>query len=236
MPKFFISVLCLNRIEQTIPCIEAILKGDEDFHLCITDNGCNDGSTEYFHSLKDPRVSIIWHDCNMGFIRPMNTAFELAKLSGVPYFVALNNDTLPPPGWLDKLVKPMSNPTVVLTGPLGGCNMLNDVCMGEHGNVTEYLEGSCLMVKVATVGKFGPLFSEYLTFAYGEDSDLSLRMRQRGYQICKVNLHVPHTDKAGTIHKTPGLKEASEEPFQKNHEVLRRIWKGYLLSRKFGSG
>ncbi len=235
-PKFLISVLCLNRLECTKACLEAVFAGGGDFELIVTDNGSTDGTKEYLEELlrHHQNMTLVRHEENLGFIIPMNDAFAAAVRRDIPYFVALNNDTVPPAGWLDVLSEPLDKIyKAALSGPIGGCNMILDTFHGAHGQFTEYLEGSCLMVKTRTVAMYGPLFSNYLTFAYGEDSDLSLRMLEKGYSIHKVNLEVPHTDRFGTLRNDPELKEASMVHFHRNHEVLRKRWAKYLLKRDF---
>ncbi len=238
-PKFFISILCLNRIELTKQCIESVLMNSgDDYEVMITDNASTDGTKEYIEKLVGEfnNISFVRNDENKGFIEPMNEAFRTASRKGSTYFVCLNNDTIVTPGWLDALAKPLDeNYKAALSGPANGCNGLDNNCMGMRSPITEYLEGFCLMVKVRVIEKQfnGQLFSGYLQFAYGEDSDLSLRVREKGYSIHKLPFEVSHCDQAGTVHRESGLKEKMRDIFENNHRVLTRRWAGYLRKRSF---
>lgn len=236
--KYLISILCRNRLELTKQCFESVLTNScLNTAILVTDNGSDDGTTEYLRKVESNyvRVKVVRNEDNKGFIEPMNEAFKLAERLKIPYFVCLNNDTIVPPGWLDKLVEPMERDyKAALTGPANGCNMLDENCMGLTGPVTEYLEGFCLMVKVRVITRHWPqLFSDYLSMAYGEDSDLSLRVREKGYNIHKLPFTVEHCDQAGTVQKDETLKNQLMPIFQRNHEVLKKRWAHYLRDRRF---
>lgn len=234
-PKFLISVLALNRLELTHTCLDSIFAHSkpDSYHLFLTDNGSTDGTQDYLHKLEDDdHVTVIFNKDNEGFIGPNNKAFARAKAMGCVYFVCLNNDAEVCEGWLEKLVAPLdADPLGALSGPEGtGCT-LHPNMDGYPGNKLEYIEGSCLCAKISIVATQGALFSEYLDFIYGDDSDLSLRMREAGYNIYQVPFRIKHVQCATT--HDPAVKERCKQAQQHNHAVGMKRWAFYLKNRHF---
>lgn len=230
MKKFTISVLTYRAYPLVKACIQSIFDGSKPgtFDLILTNNGNTNGAGDYFNELQSRYpdcVRVVHNQENKGFINPNNHALVMTK---TPYFVMLNDDAEVPNGWLEELEKPFNTyPNAALSGLSGGCQSLNEDFHGRHGGNFEYLEGSCLMCKTDIVKKHG-LFSPYLEFAYGEDSDLSLRMRQLGYTLHKVDMPLKHM-RAQTAMHVNGIKQIQA----KNHAVLRKKWSHYLRVRKF---
>jgi ADP-heptose:LPS heptosyltransferase/GT2 family glycosyltransferase len=229
-PKFLISILALNKLESTKACIEAVIKNSGDpssYALYLTNNGSTDGTKEYFDALNvNKNVLIVQNDDNLGFIFPNNSAFDWAQRAEIPYFIALNNDTEVPPFWLDHLAAPLDiDPNGALSGP--GFFGLKDDMHGTDGVAGEYLEGSCLCAKVEIVGRYGDLFSDYLTFIYGDDSDLSLRMREKGHKIYWTPFTLKHP-RCTTVKQSPEVYAKCAEAQAKNHDVLLKRWNHYL--------
>lgn len=238
MPEVVISILGLNRLEYSKRCVEALLRysNDHDYVLYLTDNGSSDGTREYFQGVAGwhPNIRVIENEKNEGFIGPNNYVFEQAVRMSAKYFIALNNDTEPPENWLDYLLEPLNrNPQIAATGPLGTCHYLNDDFHGGDGPKYEYVEGSCLCVRVETLQKeWGYLFSPYLDFIYGDDSDLSLRLRERGYRIEEVSFYMVHS-RGETVQTQPEVKERCNRAQEHNHAVLRNRWAYYIKHRNF---
>jgi len=228
MPKFAISILTYSALTHAKRCIDSVLKNSNysDYRLILTANGNNEVA-DYFHSLaaQNKNITCISNSVNLGFIEPNRQAFNLAE--DCQFFVMLNDDTVVPPGWLDKLEEPFKLfLTAALSGPDGGgCHILNNF-HGTQGPF-EYLEGSCLCCKVSVISQFG-LFPQELSGAYGEDSCLSLRVRERGYSIHRVKLPVSHV-RGVTSATVPQAKIWQEN----NHKWLRKRFSHYLRVRTF---
>ena len=225
--KFTVSILAYGRLELTRKCVESVLKHSEDVEIVLTNNASTDGVKEYFDSVQPGHgqsVRVIHNATNEGFIEPNRRA--LAMASG-EFFILLNNDCTVPPAWLRILAEPFAQfSTAALTGPAGNCCQILPNFHGTGGNNFEYLEGSCLMGRTETLRKHG-LFDPNLHFAYGEDSDLSLRMRELGYTLHRVNLVVPHA-RGATSRTVPGIAAIEE----KNLAYLRTKWVNYLKTRR----
>lgn len=224
--KFSISILAMNNLALTEKCIDSVLANStQPFELMLWDNGSTDGTTEYFDALREAHPNVIFTPIskNIGFIQPNN---QHAASARGRYFICLNNDATVPPGWLELLEEPfVIHENCAITGPMGTCNELNAHFHGGPGKTTEYIEGSCLCVRMDLVKKHG-LFSEYLHFAYGEDCDLSLRMRALGYTIHQVPFRITH-QRSSTGSQIPNIQEIQ----QRNHDTLQRKWGHYLKVR-----
>jgi GT2 family glycosyltransferase/ADP-heptose:LPS heptosyltransferase len=232
--KFAIHMIGLNRRELSEKCLASIARnsGEEKFHVILTNNGSDDGTRELFDKMKGDRVTVIHNETNEGFISPNNKAFEIAKKMGCQYCVAINNDVEVPEGWLEMLAAPLdADPLGALSGPSGTCRTLHPNMDGYPGERLDYIEGSCLCAKISIVSKQGPLFSDYLDLIYGDDSDLSLRMREAGYHIYQVPFEIKHVQCATT--RDPAVKERCERAQKHNHEVGMKRWSFFLKCGHF---
>lgn len=231
MPVFSISVVCLDNVELTQRCIESVVRhsATENYELIITDNGSTDGTAAYLNGIKERlgnRVTLISNKENKGFQEPNEHALTLARGQ---YFVLLNNDVSVCEGWLEGLRAPFDeNAKLAITGVRDTCTVIDDNFGGQPakpGQAPDYIEGSCLMVPVALVRKHR-LFAPYLKFAYSEDTDLSLRMRQLGYEIQTVPLPIRHNERGSTSRKLD-LREVKAH----NKAAMFRNW-GFYLKRR----
>lgn len=226
-PKFTISILGLNNLPLSRRCVESVVNGGGDWQIIFTDNGSTDGTAEWLREKRGQlgdKFTVITNSRNLGFIEPNNHALTMAHGT---YFICLNNDCVVPNGWLDVFEREfLKHPKAALVGPQAGCSELDMNFHGRIGNF-EYVEGACLCCKTEIVKKHG-LFSTYLQGAYGEDSDLSLRMRQLGYTLHRVPLYLIHS-RAATSSQVPMARTWQSL----NHVVLKERWSHYLRVRKF---
>lgn len=227
-PKFSISILAHGGIEHTRRCLKSVIDGsrEESWELILTDNASEDGTLEFFEVIQEAfpgRVRIVANKGNDGFIDPNRKALEMARGE---FFVLLNNDAEVPEGWLSKLVQPYDKwESCALVGSQGGCTQLNAELVGEPGTRLEYIEGSCMLGKTEFLKKIG-LFSDYLQFAYFEDCDLSLRVRELGYTIHQADFAIRH-HRATTSKRVVGIEAVKAA----NHEVMKKRWAHYAKVR-----
>lgn len=227
--KFTISIVCHNNLAYTKKCIESIQKYSENYELFITDNNSTDGTREYLQTevYRLSNVFTFLKDSNEGFSKPHNDIYDISKRkSSSTYFIVLNNDVEVCPDWLKAMEKEFSNPNVALVGIKNSCCGLDKEGQGIPSTNIEYAEASCLMVRKKTVDV---LFSDEFKFAYYEDSDLSLRMRCRGFEIKLVDIPViHHRAKTANI-----VKEDLEGYKIRNKHIFLNKWKKYLEKRNF---
>lgn len=231
MPKITISILAYGAVDHSRACLQSVIEnsGGHDLEIILTDNGSTDGTAELFETFQrrfpDGVVKIVTNPANEGFIAPNRWALD--KASG-EYFVMLNNDARVPPGWLDQLLAPfLKHPRAALTGPEGSCCELTKDFSGIPGRIVDYLEGSCLCGRADILRRHG-LFSDYLHFAYHEDSDLSLRMQEMGYTIHRVPFRIQHAREA-TSKTVPNIQQYQEA----NRKVMIDRWSGWRRARRF---
>ena len=232
MPKkFSISILTYHNYPGVRTCVESILRNTnlQDIHLYLTDNGNPAGAGRYFDELQakyPDMVTVIHNPENKGFIEPNNFVFAQTES---PYLILVNDDVeIMEAGWLEKMESPfLKYPNASLVGPRGGCQTLTEDFHGRQHGPFEYLEGSLLAIKCDT-RKPEPLFPNYVQFAYGEDSALSLEQRQKGYGLHQIELRFRHL-RAQTSNRMHNIKQIQA----KNHAALRKRWSHYLRVRKF---
>lgn len=228
MPRFTISVVCYTNLSGAKACIASVLRSTLPFNLILTANG-NEEASQYFSSLRRefPFISVVTTSKNTGFIAPNKFAFSMCKTD---FWVALNDDAIVPPNWLELLVEPFDrDEKMAIVGQENACCSLRDNFYGFKGARYEYAEFSCAMVRTSIMRELG-LFSDYLEFANCEDSDVSLRAREAGYRIAKADFSIIHEVGATRKH-VPGLAEI----FQRNLATCQKRWADYLKykDRKF---
>lgn len=219
-----ISILCYTALAECKRTITAILPTLEGARLILTSNG-NPEVADYFYEVRRQHQStaVIVNTVNAGFIAPNNYAFEKCWTR---LFVMLNDDCIPPPDWLDKLKAALAPRENVIAGAKGTCQHLDERFIGRTGGELEYIEGSCLMLKRDMMTK--PLFADYCTFAYCEDADLSLRVRERGYSIAQADFTCEHKRNT-TSRQIPGIRHILEH----NLATCQKRWANYLKHRSF---
>lgn len=229
-PTYTVSIVCFNRLDMTRPCIESVLEhSGTEYELVVTDNASTDGTAEYLRDVaaNRPWIRIVTNSANAGFQLPQRRAFEGSR---GPFFIALNNDCVVCPRWLEEMrAHFMHDPRLAICGLSSGCSKLHADFHGYQGMPLEYVEGSCFMVRSAMIRKLpGGLFAEDLHFAYGEDSDLCLRARQAGLEVGHVAVPIQHRGQA-TSSQVAGIAEIERE----NHGRLQYRWGHYLRVRRF---
>lgn len=226
--KYAISILTYSAVEHSKRCIASVIANSnmDSVRFILTANG-NKEALDYFNVVKEeyPSTIVVWNETNEGFIKPNNHALTLCEEE---FFVLLNDDVvIGQSDWLDVLSKPFTEfKDAALVGPGGGCQSLLPNFHGTIGRNFEYLEGSVLICKTEVLKKHG-LFPDWLEFAYGEDSHLSLRMRELGYTLHKRPFKYSHA-RCQTSKTVPQVRLHEA----KNHEKLRKRWAHYLSVRK----
>lgn len=231
-----ISMIGCGRRDGTRHCLERALATAPDAFFILTNNASKDGTGEMFEEIRSHhhthRIHTFHEVENTGFIPPGNRAFRIAAERGAEFLILLNDDTDPPERWLERLLEPFANPNVALVCPKGTCCTLDHNFHGSGGEHFEYAEGSCLAIRIAAIRSFSTtLFDENLTGIYGDDSNLSLRAREKGFEIAQADFDMPHIRSATT--RSPEVSAFCEFHQKKNHEYNVRRWGHYLKVRHF---
>jgi len=203
-----IVVLCYNGLEETTrPCLESIVANTPvgSYELIVVDNASADGTADYLKTFvaQHANVRIQLNDTNKGYAGGNNDGIKLAQGQ---YVVLLNNDTLVPGGWLDRLLKLFDEqPGVGLVGPvtnsagneqrieLEGLNEKNfeeiaDAYIERQKGVwftTEKLGFFCVAMRRTLLEKIGYL-DEKFGLGMFEDDDYCIRVKKAGFTLAVV--------------------------------------------------
>ena len=185
-------------------CLESLLSQELDggFEILVLDNGSSDGSVDHVRQ-RFSEVRALALDRNLGFAGAYNVGF--AEAAG-EHVVLLNNDTRARPGWLAALVRAAeSDPRVgavtsklvfmhspdtiqnagglLLTDGSGGDRGSGEPDRGQYERREEVFAvcGAAVLLTRRMLEDVGGLDDSF--FAYYEDTDLSWRMRLRGWKV-----------------------------------------------------
>lgn len=214
-----IIIVVHDQLECIQNCINSIKRYTKDYTLHIWDNASQAATAEYLKSLE---CDLIRSEENLGFIIPNNRMVERCKS---PYIILLNSDTIVRQGWDEMMIAWMqTHPDVGAVAYMGG--KLNSQMIGDRGalgNDVDYLCGWCLCFPKYIYDEIGLFDEENLEFAYGEDSDFSLRIKDAGkslYAMCSdFVLHWGGKTVAVVQHE-----KNTSQSFLKNHDYLVRRW------------
>jgi GT2 family glycosyltransferase len=195
-----VIVVNWNGIEYIAECIESVLEQTyRPLELIVVDNGSRDGSLDYLGSLPSGSVNLIRLPSNRGFAGGTNAGVCASRGE----FVALlNNDAVADCCWLGNLIASLTpeagmvaskilfynrRDVIDKTGHLFYPDGLNrgrgagDPDRGQFDQPGEILfpDGCAALYRRKMLEEIG-LFDEQF-FAYGDDADLGLRARWRGW-------------------------------------------------------
>jgi GT2 family glycosyltransferase len=203
--------------------------------VIVVDDGSRDGTADVLAAYRD-RIRVIRHERNQGFAITCNDGAHVAIGD---FLVFLNNDTIPMPGWLDRLVEyAQQHPQAAVIGskllyPDGTIQHAGIVIdqdrqprhlyvgiPGDHPAVNksrrmQMVTGGCVLIRAEVfrqVHGFDPAFTNGF-----EDVDLCLRIGDLGHEV-----HYCHESEL--YH----LESVSERPVDHdvtNRALFRARWK-----------
>jgi GT2 family glycosyltransferase len=226
-----ILIVVHNQVDYLQRCVESIFKHTQDFHLWIWDNGSDTDTQTYLSTLRD-QVTVIRSETNQGFIVPNN---RLAAMGHNPYIILLNSDTEVMQDWDKPLIAWLQqNPEVGATG-YQGC-ILDERGKGgtiRFGYEIDYISGWCLCTPRTVYDEMGLFDEEHLEFAYCEDCDFSLRLKESGRRVYAFHMtQVAHFENKTITTIAKGKPQWLQDHFDHNHQYLRQRW-GSFLGRSF---
>lgn len=205
---YSVTVIVLNWNGQELlkDCLESLEKVEyPNYNVLVVDNGSSDDSVKFMQT-EFPDVELLVLDQNYGYAAGNNRGFEYAKSSGSEFVIFLNNDTFVEADFITSLLEPFSNQAIGQTVPKiyyaddrekiwyagGKINFWSGNIYHEgirqfdnekysSNKLTNYATGCCFCMRskdFAALNGFDESFS-----MYGEDVDLSLRLRNKGLNI-----------------------------------------------------
>ena len=210
----FESSACLRQ------CLESVLGLDypqDQLRVILVDNHSTDGSVELAEEFTRviPSIEIVRNSSNLGFGVANNIGVKRARAK---YVLLLNPDVELHKDTLRTLVRHAS-----LTEPFGFCAWEPKQYPFEHPKAydpvtleTEWVSGACCLIlreAFEQVGGFDPAI-----FLYGEDVDLSWRLRDHGYKLQTV----PKAEVTHNTYADPGaIKPAQFHNSLISNSILR---------------
>jgi hypothetical protein len=248
VPLISVVILNYNGKEFLDDCIDSVLKSDyPNLEVILADNASTDGSLEIAQAKfgKDSRFKIIKNIQNLLFAGGNNAGIRAAKGE---YVAILNNDTEVDKDWLKEIVSIMEDRLIGACQPKilihnaqppridyagAGMDRFGFTCGFGRGELDEgqldqvkdifYAGGTAMVLRKEAIRKVG-MFDERFGMHW-EDTDLSWRLRLKGYKIVLAH-------KAVVYHK--GSKTMAK--FARRAEVSRYIRKNRIagLIKNYG--
>jgi GT2 family glycosyltransferase len=244
-PVIDVIIPAYNEFRHTVNALLSVMSSqiDEPYRVLLVDDASPDPELRKFSEV--PGLVYIRNSENLHFLRSCNAAW---KKCTAKYVVLLNNDALLYPDTLQKLFDSIENDSSIgCVGPKilypngrlqeAGCYIYPDggtlmIGVGDdpsraHYNYdrdVDYVSGACIMFRRDAVD--GDLFDEQFRPAYCEDSDLALRITDRG-------LRVRYVASARAIHhlSVSTAKESEVKRVQlssRNQARLAQKWATFL--------
>lgn len=222
-----------NQSEFTRECIDNIIKNTHyPYRLILIDNGSDSDTKTYLENLKqDKRAEavVIRNEENLGFVKAVNQGLQI---SNAPYVCILNNDTIPAPGWLERMI--------AFAERHGDIGLINPQCDGHldtpidkyaeilSKHKDEYMElnqcqGFCMLVRRNLIEKIGHL-DEAFGIGGFDDTDYSRRAHIAGYRSVAIKeAYVYHR-----THASFNKLGDRERWVTRNEEIYYRKWGRHL--------
>ncbi len=228
-----IIIVVHDQLDYVRKCIESLYKHTKDFKLYLWDNNSLSPTAEYLKEVahSNDNVVLARHDKNIGFILPNNL---MASRGNSPYITLLNSDTEVSAGWDTALKGWLTlHPHCKQVGYEGGLLEADAKGSGKFwgGSWIDYLSGWCFTIHRNTYEKFGLFDDVNLKFAYCEDSDLSLRLKEAGHEIYAMHIRLVKHYGNATVKEVAKVTDTSAS-FLSNHQYMRDLWKEYLGTKR----
>jgi GT2 family glycosyltransferase len=220
-PSVAIIIVHWKGLELTKACLFSLQKiGYPNYRVFLVDNGSSDGQVL---NSKFPEIELVPAGKNLGFTGGNNLGIARALDSGFEFVLLLNNDTEVEADFLEILLGAFENrprlgmaqpliffhedrnkiwsaggkyvPWLGLSTTVGYGKTRAELVVPENGRL-DWATGCCVLLSSKALQEVGGLSDIF--FAYFEDVDLSLRLRQKGWEISLVPESVIYHAVAGS--------------------------------------
>lgn len=202
-PMVSVIIPVYGKSDYTLRCLASIANNSPEaaFEVIVVDDCSPDDSFDILSNVQG--IRLLRNEQNQGFIRSCNNGANAARGE---YLYFLNNDTEVTHGWLDALLRTFREfPGTGLTGsklvyPDGRLQEAGGIIWQDgsawnfgrfqdqllpvynYAREVDYCSGASIMVPQALFDELGGFDEHYLP-AYCEDSDLALKIRDKGYRV-----------------------------------------------------
>lgn len=194
-----VVVLNWNGWQDTTACLASLQLQDYPcFNLLVVDNASTDGSVDHI-KLAIPSIELLQTGSNLGFGGGCNVGMRHAFSRGADYVWLINSDSTVHPHALSALVhKADQNCRLGSVGSVlyeadatdriqlwGGGRVQLWTGRSRHRCVPgalDFISGASVLLRREAIADVG-FFDESTFFMYWEDTDLSFRLRQAGWQL-----------------------------------------------------
>lgn len=228
-----ILIVVHDQLSYFKECVESIMAHTQNYVLHIWDNASRLDTQQYINGLLDADVSLTLHrsETNDGFIIPNN---YMASACTGDYIILINSDCKVFPSWDRVMIGFLKeHPEVAQVGFWGGHLDAEGIGFGgANGGNIDYIPGWGFCISRATYEQYG-LFDEEFVFAYSEDADLSLRLKESGHLIYSLYAPLVHHYQNKTIIEVANEGKIDVKfSFDHNLQLFRERWKDYLAHRR----
>ncbi|GAB4481321.1 MAG: hypothetical protein OHK0057_35900 [Thermoflexibacter sp.] len=182
----YIVIPVFNRKKFTHECLLSLRKQTyQEFKTIVVDDGSTDGTEEMLKN-DFPEVIIIKGDGNLWWTKATNWGIEYAlKDSAMTYILTLNNDTVAPVDFLEKLMQSAKEKPLAIFG--ANPDKQNTSPSESEGKKTglkrvSHLPGRGCLIPKEVFEKIG-LFDEKRFPHYLADYDFTLTAHKNGFEV-----------------------------------------------------
>jgi len=205
MERVTLVMSVFGKLALTRACLDSLRATTEPFRLAVIDNGSGDETPRFFERFPYPYPLHFQRNAtNQPVIATLNRAWRMAETE---YLCILHNDTeMLEPTWLTRLLAPLADPDVVITGLYGvkrlrrdgrfvGRTIVHSLAEGPtvrpEGEEVAVIDSVVMCLPRRLMEEVGG-FDEGYGFYHGLDRDLCFAVRERGRRCVTVRAPFLH--------------------------------------------
>ena len=249
MSRIAIAIVNWNSIHHTLNCLSSLehLETSHEVQIFVLDNG----SLEQEHQVVQdqfPEVRTFRVEENLGFTGGNNFLLQIIREESFDFFLLLNNDTFVSENFLDRLVETACHEKKTIVQPLIGWahdrkatwnagGKLSrwtgqSITVGYNQPITwfaskkaypiDWFTGCCILCSTDILTEIPFFRNNY--FAYNEDVETSLRLKESGVTIVLEPRAVIYHVAGGSGRKRSKENEGSILPILHYYNIRNRFW------------
>lgn len=241
-PKVSIIIVTYNNWSYTKSCLDSVFKHSyyPNYEVIVVDNASTDETRKQLAKIRNEQLKIVLSPVNSGFAGGNSIGCQIATGE---YIILLNNDTLVPPGWIQRLTKPLQDPEIGLAGPMSNSvgndqrvdHFVGDPVQGANPDwlkefysfykdrvrSTDLLGFYCVAMRKAVYDEVGGLDTQY-NYGMFEDDDYCARVKKLRFKLVIVeDAFVYH-------HGSASFNKLDEDEYQaiftRNKQYFEQKW------------